>query len=282
MTERLLPKLLFDKAKRGRRGQSQARPPDRGRGKLHRRPGCAALTEIPGSSEVFEAGFVTYSNASKIDDLGVSEEVVETFGAVSVATAWAMAGERCGVEGRCRGRHHRNRRARRRHSVKAGRNGGLRPRRAWGRSFADRRRPEDLRGERPRRGSPSGGALRARAADAVKRRRALLERTDHSPQRPVEHLPGKRFEQPRPEGEIDRKCTSCRPSALARTPFVVKIFERALDIIDGDRVRPLDLEHPAGEALLERVEKPTMRSATVSSSLDERTRTATTQGRNSS
>ena len=52
---------------------------------------CAALTEIAGASEVFEAGYITYSNASKIDDLGVSEEVVETFGAVSVATAWAMA-----------------------------------------------------------------------------------------------------------------------------------------------------------------------------------------------
>jgi nicotinamide-nucleotide amidase len=51
----------------------------------------AAITEIPGSSEMFEAGYVTYSNAAKIDDLGVSEEVVETFGAVSVATAWAMA-----------------------------------------------------------------------------------------------------------------------------------------------------------------------------------------------
>ena len=51
----------------------------------------AALTEIPGSSEVFEAGFVTYSNAAKVHDLKVSEEVVETFGAVSVATAWAMA-----------------------------------------------------------------------------------------------------------------------------------------------------------------------------------------------
>ena len=51
----------------------------------------AALTEIPGSSEMFEAGYVTYSNAAKISDLKVSEEVVETFGAVSVATAWAMA-----------------------------------------------------------------------------------------------------------------------------------------------------------------------------------------------
>ena len=51
----------------------------------------AALTEIPGSSDVLEAGYVTYSNASKIGQLKVSEEVVETFGAVSVATAWAMA-----------------------------------------------------------------------------------------------------------------------------------------------------------------------------------------------
>jgi nicotinamide-nucleotide amidase len=52
---------------------------------------CAALTEIPGSSEVLDAGYVTYSNESKIALLHVSEEVVETFGAVSVATAWAMA-----------------------------------------------------------------------------------------------------------------------------------------------------------------------------------------------
>jgi nicotinamide-nucleotide amidase len=51
----------------------------------------AALTEIPGSSEVFEVGYVTYSNAAKISQLKVSEEVVDTFGAVSVATAWAMA-----------------------------------------------------------------------------------------------------------------------------------------------------------------------------------------------
>ena len=51
----------------------------------------AALTEIPGSSEVFEAGYVTYSNAAKMAELNVSLDVVETFGAVSVATAWAMA-----------------------------------------------------------------------------------------------------------------------------------------------------------------------------------------------
>lgn len=51
----------------------------------------AALTEVAGSSDVFEGGFVTYSNAMKMDLLGVSEDLLETFGAVSVAVAWAMA-----------------------------------------------------------------------------------------------------------------------------------------------------------------------------------------------
>ena len=52
---------------------------------------CAAITEIAGSSDVFEAGFITYSNASKMSELKVCLDVVETFGAVSIATAWAMA-----------------------------------------------------------------------------------------------------------------------------------------------------------------------------------------------
>lgn len=52
---------------------------------------CAALTEIEGSSDVFEAGFVTYSNRAKIELLGVSEDVLDTFGAVSIAVGWAMA-----------------------------------------------------------------------------------------------------------------------------------------------------------------------------------------------
>ncbi|MEI6485954.1 MAG: CinA family protein [Sphingomonadales bacterium] len=51
----------------------------------------AALTEIAGSSDVFDRGFITYSNAAKQEMLGVSEDVIATFGAVSVATAWAMA-----------------------------------------------------------------------------------------------------------------------------------------------------------------------------------------------
>ena len=52
---------------------------------------AVALTEIPGSSDVFERGFVTYSNDAKVEMLGVNLDVLETFGAVSVATAWAMA-----------------------------------------------------------------------------------------------------------------------------------------------------------------------------------------------
>ncbi|RIX31614.1 CinA family protein [Sphingomonas edaphi] len=51
----------------------------------------AAITEIPGSSDVFEAGYVTYSNDAKMAELNVCLDVVETFGPVSVATAWAMA-----------------------------------------------------------------------------------------------------------------------------------------------------------------------------------------------
>ncbi|WP_028967084.1 CinA family protein [Sphingomonas phyllosphaerae] len=52
---------------------------------------AAALTEIPGSSEVLEAGFVTYSNSAKQQLLNVSGDVLDTFGAVSIAVAWSMA-----------------------------------------------------------------------------------------------------------------------------------------------------------------------------------------------
>lgn len=51
----------------------------------------AAITEIPGSSAVLGSGYVTYSNDAKIKMLGVNEDILDTFGAVSVAVAWAMA-----------------------------------------------------------------------------------------------------------------------------------------------------------------------------------------------
>jgi nicotinamide-nucleotide amidase len=62
---------------------------------------AATLTEIPGSSAVFDRGFVTYSNAAKTAMLGVPVELLAAFGAVSRETAQAMAGgalERAGVD----------------------------------------------------------------------------------------------------------------------------------------------------------------------------------------
>lgn len=52
---------------------------------------AAALTEIAGSSAVFDRGFVTYSNEAKQQSLGVPSDLIETFGAVSIACVWAMA-----------------------------------------------------------------------------------------------------------------------------------------------------------------------------------------------
>ncbi|MEI6419213.1 MAG: CinA family protein [Sphingomonadales bacterium] len=52
---------------------------------------AAALTEIPGSSDVFDRGFVTYANAAKMAMLGVAEAVLARHGAVSPETAAAMA-----------------------------------------------------------------------------------------------------------------------------------------------------------------------------------------------
>lgn len=52
---------------------------------------AAALTEIAGSSAMFERGFVTYSNEAKMGSLGVPSDLIETFGAVSIACVWAMA-----------------------------------------------------------------------------------------------------------------------------------------------------------------------------------------------
>jgi nicotinamide-nucleotide amidase len=52
---------------------------------------AAALTEIPGSSAALDRGFVTYSNEAKMESLGVAQDIIETFGAVSIACVWAMA-----------------------------------------------------------------------------------------------------------------------------------------------------------------------------------------------
>lgn len=52
---------------------------------------AAAITDISGSSEIFERGFVTYSNAAKVEMLGVPYDLISEFGAVSEEVAIAMA-----------------------------------------------------------------------------------------------------------------------------------------------------------------------------------------------
>jgi len=52
---------------------------------------AAAITEIPGSSAVLDRGFVTYSNEAKHESLGVANDILDAFGAVSVAAVYAMA-----------------------------------------------------------------------------------------------------------------------------------------------------------------------------------------------
>jgi len=52
---------------------------------------AALLTEIAGSSEWFDCGIVSYSNQSKITNLGVQAQTLDAFGAVSEQTAAEMA-----------------------------------------------------------------------------------------------------------------------------------------------------------------------------------------------
>ena len=91
MTEPVLPAILVDAARR-------VIDANRAAGlKIAVAESCtgglvtAALTEVPGSSDVLDAGFVTYSSEAKIAMLAVSPDVIDMFGAVSEATAWAMA-----------------------------------------------------------------------------------------------------------------------------------------------------------------------------------------------
>jgi nicotinamide-nucleotide amidase len=50
-----------------------------------------ALTDVPGSSQWFECGYVTYSDTAKVRDLGVAPRTLESFGAVSEQTVREMA-----------------------------------------------------------------------------------------------------------------------------------------------------------------------------------------------
>ena len=52
---------------------------------------AAAITDCAGSSQWFDRGFITYSNQAKQDMLGVSNDILSTYGAVSEETVRAMA-----------------------------------------------------------------------------------------------------------------------------------------------------------------------------------------------
>ena len=52
---------------------------------------AAAVTEVPGASDVFDRGFVTYSNAAKMQMLGVDPALIAAHGAVSEPVALSMA-----------------------------------------------------------------------------------------------------------------------------------------------------------------------------------------------
>ena len=52
---------------------------------------AGVITAVAGSSDWFERGFVTYSNAAKIEELGVPSDAIDRFGAVSEEVALAMA-----------------------------------------------------------------------------------------------------------------------------------------------------------------------------------------------
>ena len=83
-----------------------------------------ALTDVPGSSQWFGEGFVTYSNEAKVRRLGVPRSALRTHGAVSEVVARAMARgalKRAGASPG--GRRHGHRRSRRWSARKAGRDG---------------------------------------------------------------------------------------------------------------------------------------------------------------
>ena len=126
---------------------------------------AGALTDIPGSSDVIDRGFVTYSNDAKRAMLGVKATTLATFGAVSKETATAMA---VGALEEGRGRscrlHYRHRRPGRRHARQTGRP------RAFRRCRPRRQDPASrmpVRRDRPQYGAPAIGGGGAPHADGT-------------------------------------------------------------------------------------------------------------------
>ena len=125
---------------------------------------AAALTDIAGSSDVVDRGFVTYSNEAKMEMIGVAGATLEAFGAVSRRDRAGDGGRRAGaVARRHRAVGHRHRRAGRRFAGKAGRAGVVRTGHAGPRSG---RRMQAVRRPRPRlhpRGNRCGRRCRWRS-----------------------------------------------------------------------------------------------------------------------
>ena len=91
---------------------------------------AGALTEIAGSSDVVDRGFVTYSDAAKMAMLGVPEATLAAHGAVSRPTAEAMARGRSRAPASISRSRHRHRGSGRRLGREAGRTGAFRGGRA--------------------------------------------------------------------------------------------------------------------------------------------------------
>src|SRR5438874_1716217 len=126
---------------------------------------AGALTDIPGSSDVIDRGFVTYSNDAKRSMLGVKATTLDSFGAVSKETATAMAIgalEKAGVDlavsitGICR--------SGRRDPGQAGRPCAFRGSRPRWTNPAPRM---PLRGNRPQHGAPALGGRGVAHADGA-------------------------------------------------------------------------------------------------------------------
>jgi hypothetical protein len=136
---------------------------------------AGALTDIPGSSDVIDRGFVTYSNEAKRAMLGVKATTLATFGAVSKETATAMAVgalEKAGVDPRRR--HYRHCGSGRRDAGQAGGPRAFRGRRP-GRQNSASRMP--LRRGRPQRGAASFGGRGLENADGAGARTAGAGKT---------------------------------------------------------------------------------------------------------
>ena len=138
---------------------------------------------------------------------------------------------------------------------KAGRHRRLRSRRAGQGSVANRADQKFFDEAEARRGPASGGALRARSADAVESGRALLEGAASFAASARSNIWPASASKIRERNAKSTEKHRLVPPSGAGSNFhsLCRILERALDIVDADAVRPL-LHDAAGEAFLEGIE----------------------------